>query len=295
MKHLRLISSTRLAAGLCGAFASLLLAGAQAQAQSTIVLNHSDREAVNNPEYLGNLAGRFKVVGGSYQARAWTNLEGLQDSATRPYFIFPLATIPSGTTVSEIKLRIFHPTRSYDSPDPTEDLTFFSIDRATVSQMRALKEPTLPNGDADTPSASQLAELGRIFKDLGDGTNYGKLVGSPANNGKYQTVTLNQNAVDDLNRAIREGKTEFALGGDITSITRGQVFPQRGQSQRIFRASGDSSAGTPKPPTNMILTVEGGGSGSTPAPVLGGAFGVILLGTGLGGVGLRSRRRRRQG
>lgn len=292
MKHLRLISNTRLAAGLCGALASLFLAGAQAQAQSTIVINHSDREAVNNPEYLGNLSGRFKVVGGSYQARAWTNLDGLQDAATRPYFIFPLGSIPSGTTISEIKLRIFHPTRSYDSPDPTEDLTFFSIDRATVSQLRALKEPTLPNGDPDTPSASQLAELGRIFKDLGDGTNYGKLVGSPAKNGKYQTVTLNQNAVDDLNRAIREGKSEFALGGDITSIIKGQVFPQIGQTQRIFKAS-DGSAGTPKPPTNMILTVEGGGS--TPAPVLGGAFGVILLGTGLGGVGLRSRRRRRHG
>lgn len=269
-----------------------LHAGPTALAQQntrTVTISHSDREAVNAPQILSAASNRFKVIGNSYQVRDIATQNG-SIPATRPYFIFSLSSAGQGTVV-DAKMRFKHPDGSFDgNVDDSETMTFFSVDRFSAQQLRALQTPVRPNGDPATPfSQSALNNLQQIFDDLGDGTNYGTLRASAANAGTFQTISLNSNARRDLTTAINQGKTEFILSGDLTSGSSSDAPHPFGTQERIFRGS-DGTGGRAQPPIQLILTI----SDETPssAPVLGGGLlGMALLGTGLAGVGLRRRRK----
>lgn len=261
------------------------------QGTRTVVINHSDREALNAPDAVSLASNQFRVVGSSYQVRAVSNGQASLP-ATRPFFIFPLGSAGRGTVVSA-KLRFEHPQISYvDSPDPTETMTFFSIDRFSNNELRAVQTPLRPGTSTPaTPfSRADLDNLGAVFDDLGDGTIYGTLTSSAADNGTFQTATLNANARQAISAALAAGRSEFALGGDLTSRNTSSNPHPRGTQERIFRGA-DGSGSNPPAPTQLILEIRDGGA--APAPVLGGGlFGVAMLGTGLAGLGLGRRRRR---
>lgn len=262
----------------------------QAQA-TTVVIESTEREAINDPELVDLLSNRFKVVGRSYQVRAVNGgTERGSVSTTRPVYAFPLSSAQGQSKkVLSATLTFLHPEISISGPDgdeaidPTETMTFKSIEKFTVSDLNSLPGPSNSNpGD--------LALCKRIFDDLGDGLSYGTLTASKDNNGKEQTVSLNVNAIRELNKAIAAGDDNFIIGGTLTSGREpGNGLP-RGVQERIFRGS-DDSGGFGYPEIKLTLTFD---DPPPPVPALGGIFGLSLLGTGLGGVGLAARRRKRK-
>lgn len=272
----------------------MALTSTPAQAQTnTVEIESSDREAVNNPDLVDLLSSRFKVVGRSYQVRAVSGgAETGSVSATRPYYAFPLAQAQGQSKpVVRATLTFDHPEISMSGPDgdeaidPTETMAFFSIDNVSLQELRDLPGPSNSN-QADINLAK------RIFDDLADGTRYGYLTASPANNGQFQTITLNSDALEAINAALAAGNSDFLIGGTLASgRLPGDALP-RGVQERIFRGA-DDSGGANFPDIKLTLTFGDQAPEPASAPVLGGLFGLSLLGTGLGGVGLAARRRKR--
>lgn len=286
------IVARKLKSSLLLAFGCLALSSAPAQAQSsTVELDSTHREAVNNPDLVDLLSKRFKVVGRSYQVRAVNGgVARGSVSATRPVYGFSLdqAQGQNGKVVSAT-LTFKHPEISIFGPDgdealdPTERMAFNSVEDFSLQELDNLPGPS-------STDPTDIALCKRIFDDLGDGVRYGYLKASTANNGKFQTVRLNSDAVNALNAAIDSGKQEFSIGGTLISGRKpGNGLP-RGVQERIFRGADDSSgAGYPEIKLTLTFAQE-----APPAPALGGIFGLSLLGTGLGGVGLAARRRKRK-
>lgn len=268
-----------------------------AQAQSNLVqveIDSTDREAVNNPELADLLSNRFKVVGRSYQVR---NVNGGKErgsvAATRPYYAFPLAQAQGQTKpVVAATLTFDHPEISMsgengdEAVDASETMGFFSVDRVSLDDLREL-----PGASSSNQELIDLCT--EIFNDLGDGTGYGTLTASKSNNGRFQTIALNANALAAINSAIADGDGHFLIGGSLLSgRSPGNGLP-RGVQERIFRGA-DDSGGAGFPEIKLTLSFGDQAPAPAPAPALGGIFGLSLLGTGLGGVGLAARRRKRK-
>lgn len=276
---------------------------AQAQSNSEVVLESVDRESVNNPKILSFVANRFKIVGNSYLVRTVSAGPAAGSvPASRPYYTFKIEDA-GGQQKPLVKatLTFFHSTTSVDPvsaatgiEDSSETMTFYSVDNFKANQLRDLREPLKPGTEVPATPFSQAAldNLGAIFADLGDGTVYGTLTASTANNGKFQTITLNEDAIRDLRRALDNGDKNFVIGGDLTSRRAPGNGLRRGVQERIFRA-GDNTGETPTPQIKLTLTF-GDEEAPSVAPALGGLFGLGFLGTGLGGVGLLGLRRRKR-
>lgn len=268
---------------------SLYAAPALAQSQVEIDIDSSDRESVNNPDILDFVENRFKIVGGSYQVRAvnGTSQQGAVQ-ASRPYFAFPLSGARGQSKpLVGATLTFDHPTNSVSgTDDPTETMALFAVEDVSLQDLRRLPGPA-------TSSASDLALARRIFDDLGSGNRFGYLTASAQNNGKLQTIRLNSNAVKAISDAIAAGESDFIIGGALASGRLPGDTMTRGKVERIFQGS-DTSAGADFPPTKLTLIFADEPLEPAAAPVLGGLFGLGLLGTGLGGVGLAARRRKRK-
>lgn len=285
----RTLTNTLLAIG------CLTFTATSAHAQDDVVqveIESTQREAINNPDLLQFLNRQFKVPGRSYQVRD-LNRGPDQDTiaATRPVFVFPMgqAQGQSNKTVVAATLTFLHPQNSFSGkngnppPDDAETMEFKSVDNFTADELIALP------GDA-TSSARDLELAQRIFDDLGDGRGYGRLTASSANNGQTQTISLNASALSALNLAIATGKQDFIIGGTLITGRKAGSGLTQGTVERIFRGS-DDSAGAGFPEIKLTLSFA---EPDVPAPALGGVFGLSMLATGLGGVGLATRRRKRK-
>lgn len=289
-----------LAATLATALLSTPGSVARAQSETVVAIDSTDREALNSPLVVSIASGRFKVVGRSYQVRAISQGEEAGSvAATRPYYIFPLNSARGQAgRVIKATLTFKHPDGSMSGPDddealdPTETMTFYPIDRFSTQELRDLREPWVPGTQQPaTPTQAQLDDLGLIFDDLGDGPSYGTLTASPADNGTTQTVSLNSSAVRALNQAIANRDADFKIGGDLSSGRRPGEGHARGVQERIFRGA-DDSGGAGFPEIRLTLTFS---DAPAPAPLLGlGLIGPALLGLGLGGLGVASRRRKKR-
>ncbi|MEM9111388.1 MAG: PEP-CTERM sorting domain-containing protein [Planctomycetota bacterium] len=186
----------------------------------------------------------------------------LRFEVARNYHIFDLSSL-SGTATSAT-ISFFHPdgavgTTSYNSPDPTETMTLYEVttDSSVIESQPGAFEP--------------------IFNDLGDGTVFGELTASSANDGAYQTITLNAAALAAIQDAI-DNDTDWVVGGALSTIQFDPDLLPGGnplENERIFRGSAGESSPT-------ILTIEG----VVPEP-----SSLALLGLG----GLLLARRRRNG
>lgn len=294
MRTRRFILSTIIAASFSVAASASLSAQAQENEVTVVELESETREAINNPDLVQFLSGRFKVVGRSYQVRAVNGgVARGSVSATRPVYSFLLnGAAGQGSEVVQASLTFQHPEISIFGPDgdealdASETMAFFSVEETTSSDINRLPGPS-------NSVASDIALATKIFDDLGDGTEYGTLTASKAQNGTTQTVFLNAQAVAAINAAISNGQQEFLIGGSLTSgRTPGNGLPQ-GVQERIFRGA-DDSGDFGYPEIKLRLSFGGPLPKPAPAPALGGVLGLSLLGTGLGGAGIFGMRRRRK-
>jgi hypothetical protein len=114
----------------------------------------------------------------------------------RSFFVFDLSGVTG--TISTATLR-FNPPSGYNSPDPTETLSFF---------------------DVTTSSATLLATgVGQvvIYNDLGTGVSYGLRSVSPADNNTIVTQLLNAAATAAIQAALGGS---FAVGGALTTLNQ---------------------------------------------------------------------------
>ncbi|HKR61310.1 MAG TPA: lamin tail domain-containing protein [Pyrinomonadaceae bacterium] len=136
----------------------------------------------------------------------------------RNFLVFDLSSVRG--PIKSATLRLFNPTLGYDSFDPFEEYTVYDVTTAIADLMAS--------NDSRTD----------IHQDLGSGTSYGSVqVFDPSNN-VVVAVTLNGNAISNLNAS----RGQFAFGGAITSLS-GQDF------EFIFGGSDNSSL------RQLVLTV----------------------------------------
>lgn len=237
--------------------ALLLTSTAVVPANAAIVTLNSggaDRGAFYSSIAYGLVGGDGKVLNNSYQIGhlgdgAASNL------ATAGYFIFDLSSV-AGNTINSATLRIYHPSNSYNSTDPSETVTLFD-----VSTSHSILRTSLP-GPLD------LTALDAVVADLSGGTSYGSFTATLTDNSTYESTALNAAALTALNLAIGG---EWAVGGAVT--TNG--LTGLGVRERIFRGSVVSS-----PVTELVLDL-------TPVPV---PAAVWLFGSSLVALGVARRR-----
>jgi len=112
----------------------------------------------------------------------------------RNFFVFDLSGV--NDTITGATLHVFNPSNpfnGYASLDATETYELFSYESSVVA---------LVGGTGS-------------YSDLGDGTSYGTVSVSAADNGSFVDVTLNASALSDLNSATGL----FALGGVISTLS----------------------------------------------------------------------------
>jgi hypothetical protein len=116
----------------------------------------------------------------------------------RNFFVF---VIPANVrSVSSATLHIPNPNHGYNSPQPTETVTFFDV----VSPINEVME----GGTGLLPH----------FNDLGEGVSYGSVVVNATDVGKYINVSLNVAALSDIQSARGD---LWAIGGKLTTIGSG--------------------------------------------------------------------------
>lgn len=276
MNSLSALRVSCLAAGLI-ASSSVLVSALPAQAQTTtqeVVIPYSIRNNFFSPAIVTALNKPWRAPSRSYQLRAIGSGEA-NVQANRAYFAFNLLNVKG--KVKAATLRIKHSKNSYDSSDPSETVQFWSVDNWKVYQ---LENP--PGLDEKTPSA--LETLGRMFKDLGEGTLYGSFVATADSNKTIEEIRLNQAAIDSIN-ASTGSSLLWVTGAALSTATATQAS----KIERVFRGT-DLSQNNNRL-TELVLTVE---APPKPAPLLGGWLGASLLGLGLSGVGAGALRRRRR-
>lgn len=114
------------------------------------------------------------------------------------WFAFDLSSVTD--TIVGAKLRIFNPADGYKSNDATEFYELFDV-TSDINDVRITHLPFSLQGIA-------------IYNDLGSGTSYGGRLVSYADNNSMVEVTLNANAIADLNAATGL----FGIGGRLTTL-----------------------------------------------------------------------------
>lgn len=178
----------------------------------------------------------------------------------RSFHIFDLSGLTGTVTGAEITF--FHPgdnglgSTSYDSPDSSETVTFYNVGSQSIS---------------DIDNAANFAD---VFNDVGSGTTYGTLTADASVNtidatGTFQTITLNANAIADIQAAINAGG-DWAIGGALTTF---QTDPSGigTANERVFRGSGPASFPNGLPATSLNLI----GSVAIPEP---SAVALVMVG-----------------
>ena len=229
----------------CGLVVAGLLCLANTSDATTITLNTTDR-------------GFYDETGAHFPAL--TNYVAGTDSTPvqtvhRNFMVFDLTGIG---TILGAQLRLFNPGEDpflgYISADASETYAVFDV---------STDIPSLLNGTGGVSA----------FDDLGDGTMYGSVAMSAADNGTFVEITLNGDALTALNSAAGL----FAFGGAVTTLSGAErefVFGFSG-------FSGDPADGD----TQIVLDTV------NPVPEPGT---LILLGSGFAGIFLARYARRRK-
>jgi hypothetical protein len=202
-------------------FASLIaaltmLVGPSLQAQEAVL------EAVDSGNYSSE--GDHSPTNSNYLAGD-TAAAGVHER--RNFFVFDLSGLPA--PVLDAALAIYNPSDppdggdGFSSPDPFETYTTFEVttDPATV----------MAGGTG----------LTGIFDDLGDGTAYGSVDVTGADNGSVIVIPLDQDAVASINVAFGG---LWAVGGAVTTLDGNPL-------QIVFGYSDDSM------PRQLVLDMGG--------------------------------------
>jgi len=141
------------------------------------------------------------------------------------YFVFDLSSVSA--TVTSAVINIYSPESpaqtfdSYKSMDPFETYVLYDV----LTDISVLT--------SDTGGVA-------VFEDIGTGTSYGGYDVSAADNGQFVSITLNADALADINNTAGL----FAIGGAVSTI---DLTPN---NEVIFASS--SEPGVPSP--YMVLT-----------------------------------------
>lgn len=250
-------------------FTIVAVAAMQAVVAAEVIVPTTNRGSI---DVFGSV---FASYGEAYQVRAFGS-NGVRGEVTRNYHIFDLANLAGTVTAAEITF--FHPgengsggSASYDSPDPSETITFYEV---------------------STPAATIEAEQDAItvFGDLGSGDVYGTLTADPSVNtvdatGSFQTISLNATAIDAIQAAIDAG-ADWVIGGSLTTFaaTGAELSGSNpNANERIFRGSlTDAFANIGLISTDLKLT----GVIAIPEPCS------VVYALGIASLGLMRRRER---
>ena len=166
------------------------------------------------------------------------------------FFVFDLSGVSE--TVTYAVINIYSPESpaqffdGYQSMDPFETYALY---------------------DVSTDIAVLTSDSGgvEVFQDIGTGTSYGEYDVSAADNGQFVSITLNADALDNINN----GAGLFAIGGAVSTID------STPNNEIIFASSGEPSVPAP------YLTLT-----TVPIPAA-----IWLFGSGLIGLAGLARRR----
>ena len=182
----------------------------------------------------------------------------------RSYIAFDVSGVEGAVSAATLRIWGWKPftlnanTGLYNSVHDEETFVLQSVDSYTVAniQAQAFAQSALGDGDED------------IFADLGDGTLFGSIVLTPADEttdlipppggdpsvdcseaeaqcGKWVAISLNAAALTAINASVGE----FILGGSVSSIAGTQL-------QQVFGGSQIDNAQVATPAPQLILTVE---------------------------------------
>lgn len=142
----------------------------------------------------------------------------------RAYFSFDLSA--EGGIVTKAVLRVYNPEEGYVSEDPSETVNFYEV--------------TTSAEDLLTPEDNDA-----ITTDLGDGTLFGSIDITAADNASYSEIELNEDAIAAINLAIGSGT--WSVG---TAITTGHTETSH-TIERVWDGASPS-----QPDTQLALTIE---------------------------------------
>ncbi len=204
----------------CG-LSMALVAGSNAMAdQYDLTLEQSSRGSFASAA----AAGQGQDERTDYYSVTNYATSGMNFSIYQPYFNFDLSSQTG--TVTQAVLRVYHPEGGYNSPDDTETVNLYEV---------------------TTDAADLLTEDGyaAIHTDLGDGTVYGSFETSLSDEGSYEEITLNADALEAINAQMGNGTWSVGAGLTSADYTDGHIV------EEVFSQSSPA-----QPATQLILTIE---------------------------------------
>jgi hypothetical protein len=206
--------------------------------------------------------GWYNDIGTHYPTELNYGVGNAGLDTVRNWFVFDLSAVTGTITAAE--LRLFNPTGGFISGDSSEDYDLFDVS-TDIADLRA-------GGSG----------LTGIYADLGTGDTYGGRIVTTDHNNTDIVISLNSAFLSAANAT----SGQIAIGGAITTLD-GNVATN--EVLFAFTDSGILSETqlvldvTPVPEPALVLDVT-----PVPEPAT-----LLLLGSGLVGLGVISRRRRR--